>query len=186
MRPRAFWLLAVSFAAFGFVTAAVATHVLPMIESRGVTTVAALALAALIGPMQVAGRSTELLLAGRLSPLATGMVTVALIPFAVFALWFASKSFVLLYVFVALYGVGLGLLTIVRATTPMEIFGAEDYATTSGALSAPSVLARAAGPLAGTVLIELHHSYDTMLLVLLTCALGGAAAYLLAIQKEPP
>jgi MFS family permease len=185
MRSSAFYLLAVSFAAFGFVTAAIATHVVPIVESRGVTTAAALAIAALIGPMQVAGRSTDLMLAGRLSPLATGAVTVALIPIAVLTLWAASSAFVLLYAFAALYGVGLGLLTIVRATSPVEIFGVGSYATVSGALSGPSVLARAAGPLAGTFLIAMHHSYDTVLLVLLACALGGAAAYMFAIRKEP-
>jgi predicted MFS family arabinose efflux permease len=186
MRSSAFYLLAVSFAAFGFVTAAIATHVVPIVESKGVTTAVALAIAALIGPMQVIGRSADILLASRLSPLATGMVTVALIPIAVFALWAASSAFVLLYAFVALYGVGLGLLTIVRATSPVEIFGAAGYATMSGALSGPSVLARAAGPLAGTFLISMHHSYDTLLLVLLACALGGAAAYMFAIRKDTP
>jgi predicted MFS family arabinose efflux permease len=183
MRSPAFRLLVVSFAAFGFVTAAIATHVVPIVESRGVTTAAALAIATLIGPMQVAGRSTDLLLAGRLSPLAIGVVTVALIPIAIFALWAASSAFVLLYAFAALYGAGLGLLTIVRATSPVEIFGAVGYAATSGALSGPSVLARAAGPLAGSYLIAMHYSYDTVLLVLLACALGGAAAYMFAIRK---
>lgn len=186
MRAPAFWLLAFSFSAFGFVTSAMATHVVPMLESAGAIPAAAIAIAALIGPMQVAGRSTDLLLAGRLSPLATGVVTVALIPLALIALWAAPGAFVLLYAFVAIYGAGLGLLTIVRATTPVEIFGAGGYATLSGVLGGPSVLARAAGPLAGTYLLAMHHHYDTVLLVLLVCALGGAAAYLLAIRKGTP
>jgi Major Facilitator Superfamily len=189
MRSPAFWLLAFSFAAFGFVTSAMATHVVPMIESTGVAPATAIAIAALIGPMQVAGRSSELLLAGRMSPLAIGVVTVALIPIALIALialWAAPGAFVLLYAFAAIYGAGLGLLTIVRATTPVEIFGAGGYATISGALSGPSILARGAGPLAGTALIALHHSYDTVLLVLLISALGGAAAFSLAIRRETP
>lgn len=183
MRSTAFWLLTASFAAFGFVTSAIATHAVAMIESRGTTTAAALAIAALIGPMQVASRSTEILLAHRLNPLTTGSITVMLVPFAVLALWAASSTVVLLYAFAGIYGVGLGLLTIVRATTPVEIFGAGGYASMSGALNGPSVLARAAGPLAGTFLIALHHSYSTVLLVLLACAVGGAAAYVLAIRR---
>jgi MFS family permease len=183
LQAPAFWLLAFSFSAFGFVTSAMATHVVPMLASTGATPATAIAIAALIGPMQVAGRSTDLLLAGRLSPLATGAVTVALIPIALIALWAAAGTFVLLYAFVVIYGVGLGLLTIVRATTPVEIFGEGGYATISGVLSGPSVLARAAGPLAGTYLLAMHHPYSTVLLVLLACALGGAATYLLAIRR---
>jgi MFS family permease len=189
MRSPAFWLLAFSFAAFGFVTSAMATHVVPMLESTGVAPVMAIAIAALIGPMQVAGRSTELLLAGRLGPRTIGVVTVALIPVALIVLSVVSAVPgvpILLYAFAAIYGAGLGLLTIMRATTPVEIFGAAGYATISGALSSPAVLARGAGPLAGTVLLAMHHPYDTVLLVLLIGALGGAAAYLLAIQRGTP
>jgi hypothetical protein len=192
LRSPAFWLLALSFAAFGFVTSAMATHVVPMLESTGAAPATALAIAALIGPMQVAGRSTELLLAGRMSPLVVGAVTVALIPIALIALGVviafqaAAGAFVLLYAFAAIYGAGLGLLTIVRATAPVEIFGAVGYATISGALSGPSILARSAGPLAGTVLLAMQHPYDTVLLVLLFSAVGGAAAFLLAIRRGRP
>ncbi len=178
----AFRLLAFSFTAFGFVTSAMAVHVLPMLASTGATPAAALAIAALIGPMQVAGRSADLLLTGRLHPFAVGVLTVALIPLALAALWAATSTSALLYAFAVFYGVGLGLLTLVRATTPVELFGAAGYATLSGALSGPSVLARGAGPLAGT-LIAMHHPYDTVLLVLLVCASGGAAAYLLVIRR---
>jgi MFS family permease len=186
MRSRPFWLLALSFAAFGFVTSAMATHVVPMLESTGVGPLTAIAIAALIGPMQVAGRSTDLLLVGRLRPLAIGVVTVALIPIALGVLWAAPSAYSLLYVFAVIYGAGLGLLTIVRATTPVEIFGTASYAAISGALSGPSVLARGAGPLAGTYVIAMHHQYSTVLLVLLVCASGGAAAFLLGIRKGNP
>ena len=181
LRSGAFRLLAFSFTAFGFVTSAMAAHVLPMLASTGATPAAALAIAALIGPMQVAGRSADLLLTGRLHPFAVGVLTVALIPLALAALWAATSTSALLYAFAVFYGVGLGLLTLVRATTPLALFGAAGYATLSGALSGPSVLARGAGPLAGT-LIAMHHAYDTVLLVLLVCASGGAAAYLLVIR----
>lgn len=186
LRSPAFWLMAFSFTAFGFVTSAMATHVIPMLESKGVAPLTAIAIAALIGPMQVAGRSTDLLLVGRLHPLAIGAVTVALIPVALAALWASPSAFNLLYVFAVLYGAGLGLLTIVRATAPAEIFGTAGYAAISGALSGPSVLARAAGPLAGTYLIAMNNPYDTVLLVLLVCSVGGAAAFLLGARGRAP
>jgi MFS family permease len=185
-RPLAFWLLAITFASFGFVTAAIATHVVPIIESRGVAPFAALTVVMFIGPMQVASRSVELLLARRLSPFKIGVLAVSLITAGIFTLWGASQAYFLYYVFVLLYGFGLGLLTIVRATTPAVIFGIAGYATTNGALSAPSVLARAAGPIACTFLVSRDLSYDTTLLALLACASIGVVTYLLAIRKKVP
>jgi MFS family permease len=186
MRSAAFWLLAFSFVAFGFVTSAMAMHVVPMLESTGATPAMALAIAALIGPMQVAGRSADLLLAKHLRPLAMGMLTVMLIPIALLALRAAPHASILLYCIAATYGAGLGLLTLVRATTAAELFGADGYATISSALSGPSVLARSAGPLAGTYLLGVYQTYDAVLLVLLALALGGAATYTLALRRPHP
>jgi MFS family permease len=183
-RSPAFWFLAISFAAMGFVTAAIATHLVPIIESKGLATSDALAVAMIIGPMQVAGRSLDVLLAGRLNSLATGVLTVSCIPVAILALWSASKDSLFLYVFVVFYGLGLGLLTIVRATTPAIIFGVNRYASISGALSAPSVLARAAGPLAGTFLVSKLYSFDTLLIALAACAFIGALSYLMTIWNK--
>jgi hypothetical protein len=160
LRQTAFWWLALSFTALGFVTSAMATHVVPMLVAAGAPTASALATAALIGPMQVTGRSAELLLAGRLAPVAVGRIACALIAFALVALWAAAwvepGRPALMYAFALCYGAGLGLTTIVRATTPAELFGAQGYAAVSGTLSGPSVLARAAGPLAATY--ECHHA----------------------------
>jgi MFS family permease len=189
-RHPAFWLLVLSFTALGFVTSAMATHVVPMLVTGGATTASALATAALIGPMQVAGRSAELLLAGRLRPRVVGWITVALIPLALAALWAAPWAMpdtpALLFMFALAYGAGLGLTTIVRATTPAELFGAQAFAAVSGALSGPAVLARATGPLAATLMLGHLHSYHAVLLVLLVCALAGAAAYVCATRKPGP
>lgn len=190
VRRPAFWLLLLSFTALGFVTSAVSIHAIPMLVTAGTTTASALAIAALIGPMQVTGRFVELMLGPRLRPLVVGRITVALIPFALAALWLALWADpgepALMYTFALVYGVGLGLATIVRATSPAELFGAQGYAAVSGALSGPSVLARAAGPLAATLILSSLQSYKAVLLVLLAFALVGAAAYVLATRKAGP
>lgn len=184
MQHPAFWPLALSFAAFGFATSTMATHVIPMLEAMGRTPASALAIAALIGPMQVAGRLADLLLAGRLRPLAMGAAAVALMPVALLALWATAAAPGLFYAFAATYGAGLGLLTIVRATTPVELFGTAGYATVSGHLSGPSVLARAAGPLAGAWVLAQYQHYVAVLLLVLACVSAGAASYWLALWRR--
>jgi MFS family permease len=179
-----FWWLALSFVAFGFVNSAMATHMVPMLQSTGVGLVFAMTIAALIGPMQVAGRSTDLLLTGRVSSRTVGTIAVLLTPVALLVLWVASTAPMLLYVFAALYGAGLGLATIVRASAPIEVFGAAGYASVSGALHGPARLARAAGPLAGTFLFAIHQRYETVLAAMIGCAAIGAASHLFAISRS--
>lgn len=184
LRSPEFWWLAVSFAAFGFVNAAMATHMVPMLESTGVGPASAMAIAALIGPMQVAGRSADLLLAGRVGPRTVGTVAVLLTPAALLVLWAAPATQALLYVFAALYGAGLGLATIVRASAPLEVFGSAGYASVSGALHGPARLARAAGPLAGTFLLAINQRYETVLAAMIACATVGAASHLLVMSRS--
>lgn len=187
VRHPAFWMLVLSFTTLGFVTSAMSTHVVPMLVTAGATTASALTMAALIGPMQVTGRSAEMLLSGRLPPLFVGRVAAGLIPFALVALWAAMWAVPgehgLMYTFALAYGLGLGLLTIVRASTAAELFGVQGYAAVSGALSAPSVMARAAGPLAASWILGHLQSYMAVVLVLLACALVGAAAYARATRN---
>jgi MFS family permease len=180
-----FWWLALSFVAFGFVNSAMATHMVPMLQSTGVGLVFAMTIAALIGPMQVAGRSTDLLLTGRVSSRTVGAIAVLLTPVALLVLWVAPAAPLLLYVFAAFYGAGLGLATIVRASAPLEVFGAAGYASVNGALHGPARLARAAGPLAGTFLFAIHQRYETVLAAMIACAAIGAASHLLVMSRSP-
>jgi MFS family permease len=185
LRSSAFWGLALSFVAFGFVNAAMATHMVPMLQSTGVGLVFAMTIAALIGPMQVAGRSADLLLTGRVSSRTVGTIAVLLTPAALLVLWVAPMAPTLLYVFAVLYGAGLGLATIVRASAPLEVFGAAGYASVNGALHGPARLARAAGPLAGTFLFAIHQRYETVLAAMIACAAIGAASHLLVMRRSP-
>ena len=81
-------------------------------------------------------------------------------------------------------GAGLGLATIVRASAPLEVFGAAGYASVSGALHGPARLARAAGPLAGTFLLAINQRYETVLAAMIACAIVGAASHLFVMSRS--
>ncbi|NRF65392.1 MFS transporter [Aquincola sp. S2] len=176
-RPRALLLLGIAFAANGFVTAALAVHVIPLLESRGVAPGAAVALATCIGPMQVAGRTLEFISGGALDARRLGLITLALIMLALSALWLAAWAPLLCGVFVISYGAGLGLMTIVRATTPLALFGPARYAALSGTLGMPALLARAAGPIGATWLLDRLSGPGALLLALLAIAACAAGAF---------
>ena len=77
----------------------------------------------------------------------------------------------LMFCFVALYGASNGVMTIVRAIIPVELFGRESYGTINGALSAPVIASRAAGPLAASIVWSSAGGYDAVL----WCLVGLAA-----------
>lgn len=179
-----FWLVAFGFAAFGFVNAATAMHSIPLLESRGIEAVAAVSIAASVGPMQVASRFADLIFNRRLPALALGAITVLLIPLGLVMLLPSTGSMLLPYLFVIIYGAGLGLITIARATSPPEFFGVQRYGAINGLLSAPATIARAAGPVAAAAVLTAFHDYTVVLIVLIAVAAAGAACYWSAVLLQ--
>jgi hypothetical protein len=52
------------------------------------------------------------------------------------------------------YGAGIGLESIARATLPLSLFGAAEYAPIMGRLARPSLIAQAATPSIGALLVQ--------------------------------
>lgn len=181
LRHPSFWLIGLSFMAFGFVTSSMAAHVIPLIESRGFTPAVAVAMSALIGPMQTGGRAIELMFGKHVPALRLGSVIVLFLPLGLVTLLLAPPLSMFVWLFIALHGAGVGLTTIVRATSPADMFGKERYASISGALATPSLVARAIGPFAATYLLTVFGGYGAVLTGVLVVAASGAICYWLAV-----
>ncbi len=73
----------------------------------------------------------------------------------------------LLVAFAVIYGIGNGAMTIVRGAIAAELFGREAYGAINGAMAAPVIVAKAAGPLVAALLFAGLGGYDGTLLVLI-------------------
>ena len=182
--PR-FWTLLLSFAAYNLASTAMIFHFLPLLDERGLSRDIGVALFTVVGPLQVAGRlllftGGNLIAARRVGRIA---LTVSVPLFVLAAL--AGTNLVLLTVFVAIYGMINGILTVVRGTIVRDLFGARNYGTISGSLTLPTTFARAAGPACGALLWSMSTAYEPMLLVLALICLIGAAAYWFATRLAP-
>jgi len=184
LRDPVFWKLAFAFSTNMFIFSAMAVHLIPLLQRFGHSAAAAVLAASAIGPMQVAGRVGEMAVARRLQPQAVGVLTFALVPPALLVLLLFGRSEAAALVFCILYGVSNGILTIVRGIVPQSLFGRENYGAISGALAAPSLLARAAGPLAAAALIAAHPQPVWLLGTLLLAALVSLACYLAAVRTQ--
>ncbi|MBC7860583.1 MAG: MFS transporter [Burkholderiaceae bacterium] len=181
-----FWRLAAAFAANSLVGSALAVHLIPLLHKLGHPVAAIVVFAALFGPMQVLGRIGEMLFASSVRPQSVGMLAFGALPAALLALILAGERQWAVAAFCLLYGLSNGILTIVRGTVPQALFGREHYGAISGALAGPSLVARAAGPLAVAALIQAQPSVTVVLGVLLAVSVGSLLCYLNAVRIEAP
>ena len=126
-------------------------HLLTVLHSRGFTLATAVALGALVGPSQVGARFAELLVSRYHHPIWTKMAAVSLVATGLLLLWIQISLIPLCLI---CYGAGIGLESIARATLPLSLFGATDYAPVIGRLARPSLIAQAAAPSIGAALIH--------------------------------
>jgi MFS family permease len=134
-------------------------HLLTILQAGGVALVAAVALGALVGPSQVAARTVEMAIARYHHPIWTKIASVSFVAIGVSALW---AGLPLIPAALAFYGAGIGLESIARGTLPLALFGASGYATLMGRLAMPSLLAQAAAPWVGALLLERIGPHGTL------------------------
>ncbi|MRV73522.1 MFS transporter [Duganella sp. FT92W] len=184
LRHGAFWKLAMAFAANTFTFAALSVHLLPLLTEYGHPEKFAVLLLTLIGPMQVAGRVLERTVARDVAPQTIGKLVFTALPASLLALMLFGEHGWAAALFCCLYGLSNGVLTIVRGTIPQELFGRENYGAISGAMAGPSLVSKAAGPLAAAMLMQSAPTPSALVLLLLGCALMSLAFYFAAIKVQ--
>ena len=183
VRHPAFWKLALAFSANVFIFSALAVHLIPLLQSLGHAAGTAVLLAALVGPMQVAGRIGERTLAREAAPQVVGRFVFSTLPGGLLALALVGAEAWGVVLFCMLYGMSNGVLTIIRGTLPRALFGARNYGAITGAMAVPSLLAKAVGPLVGAALLSGAGGPLTLPLVLAGFALASLLLYLSAIRQ---
>jgi MFS family permease len=188
IRVPAFWGLVVAFSGYGLAFSAMSFHLIPMLVERGVQMSVVMAIVALIGPMQLVGR--VLLMAGQrhITTIQLGAGIYFAFPISMALLAMGITDVYGLIIFAILYGVANGLLTILRGMAVPEFIGPEGYGVVSGALTMPTNVMRAAGPLMAAFFWSHSGNYTSVLWalagIMLVAALGFAAAAMLS--KKPP
>jgi hypothetical protein len=137
-------LLAFVFAATGFVTIAMAAHLPALLQAGGATLAGAVAIGALIGPAQAAGRALEFGLLRHMHPLLSARLAALMHPIGAAALILAGSPAAA--TFAILHGGGNGILTIAKGTLPLVLFGPQGYGQRQGLLMVPARIAQALAP----------------------------------------
>ncbi|CAH5388002.1 hypothetical protein AI2839V1_3325 [Enterobacter cloacae] len=138
------WLYAAFIALITFVSNGTSTHLPELIASCGLP----VAIGMLWGFGQTGARALEVVAGARLTPFSLTLFTALAMPLC-FLVGISSALFVWCAAgFVLGYGAINGLVTIVKATLPLALFSAENYARRTGLLLIPAQLMAAASPFA--------------------------------------
>lgn len=184
LRSPAFLLIGAFSVLLMAVTAALPPHMVSLLREGGLPETWVIALPASIGVLQVLGRLVlyffehrfDLHLANRLIP--------CLIPLGLAALLAADRHAWAALLFVVLFGIGNGMLTIVKGTAIAQYVTREHVASLNGALGLPTALARAAAPLLIGLLWSREAGYAHGLWLLLAASLAAIAALWLAQRRS--
>jgi MFS family permease len=183
LATRAFWMLAISFTANMLAFSALSVHLIPALNEKGYAMSDAVWIAALIGPMQVAGRVGEYTIGSRFRVSRVAIFALALLPVSMLCLNFVESAWLVILLFVVPYGVSNGIMTIARGVIPAEVFGPDRYGAVNGALSSPVIAARALGPLAAALIWSAAGGYAAVLWALAGIAVVSLITFVIAIAK---
>lgn len=157
--PLFFGLLATAITLSAMISTLLSVHLLTVLQSRGISLAAAVALGALVGPSQVGARTVEFFIARYHHPIWTKLVSTFLVAVGVACLWASLPIPAVPLVF---YGAGIGLESIARGTLPLALFAGPRYAAIMGRLAMPSLIAQAAAPSIGTALLGAYGPDGTL------------------------
>ena len=184
LRSAPFLLIGVFVVLLMAVMVALPAHMVNLLRENGLSEAWVIAIPASIGVIQVLGRLLlfffehhfDVHLANRLIPC---LVPLGLLALLVAPLFGAAQVGVVL-LFVLLYGMGNGMLTIVKGTAIAQYVNRDHVATLNGALGLPLALSRAGAPLLVGLLWSPTAGYGSALWLLLGMSVVGAGALMLA------
>ena len=165
-------LLSLVFAVTWFTSTAMAAHLPRLLQASGTSLQAAVALAALVGPAQVAARLLEFGFLRRLHPLLSAQLAAAAHPVGAGLLMVLGGPAAA--VFTVLHGAGNGILTIAKGTLPLVLFGPAGYGARQGLMMVPARVAQAFAPVLFGMLLDRAGAAALWLTTLLGLAALGA------------
>ena len=184
LRSVPFLLIGVFVVGMMGITAAIPPHLISLLRESGLREAWVIAIPATIGVMQVLGRLLLYFFEHRFDLHVANRLIPVLIPLALSALIAGAASPAAGLAFVVLYGLGNGMLTIVKGTAIAQYVNREHVASLNGALGLPQAVARAIAPLLLGLLWTREAGYRWGLAALLVVGIVSALALALAQRRS--
>ena len=188
LRQRPFWLLAVFVVLMMAVTSALPAHMVALLQEAGLSPLWVIAIPAAIGVIQVVGRGVLFVFERYWNVHTANRWIPIFIPLGLLVLLAGGVHPAGALLFVLLYGLGNGMLTIVKGTALAQYVSRDHVGQLNGLLGLPIALARAAAPLCVGLLWSPTTGYQTALIGLLVASVLATAALWVAqnLALKPP
>jgi hypothetical protein len=180
LRSPPFLLVGVFTVGMLAVTASLPPHMISLLRGSGLPEAWVIAIPASVGVLQVFGRVLLFFFEHRFDVHMANRVIPTLIPVGIAFLIAAAGHAWAALLFVLLFGMGNGMMTIVKGTAIAQYVSREHVASLNGALGPPSALTRAMMPWLLGVLWTPQAGYSRGLWLLLVISVVGCAALVLA------
>ncbi len=184
VRQPQFWLLALCVVLLMGVTSALPAHMVSLLRETGMEEAWVIAVPACIGVLQVLGRLGLYVTEHRVDVHATNRWVTVLIPLGFLTLLIGAGHGTWGVLFVVLYGLGNGMLTIVKGTVMAQYVSREHMGSLNGLLGLPMALARAAAPWLMGLLWSSQTGYTVGLWVMFAASVVGVAALWMAQRSQ--
>lgn len=184
LRSAPFLLIGAFVVGMMAITAAIPPHLISLLRESGLREAWVIAIPATIGVVQVLGRLLLYFFEHRFDLHVANRVIPFLIPLALAALIAGAASPAAGLLFVLLYGLGNGMLTIVKGTAIAQYVNREHVASLNGALGVPTAVARAIAPALLGLMWTQQAGYRWGLAVLLGTGVVSALALVGAQRRS--
>ncbi len=186
MRSAPYLLVSFFVVAMMGVVAALPAHLVNLLRESGLPPAWVIAVPASIGVIQVVGRLLLFVMERRADPHMANRVIPMLIPLGLLVLLVSGQSVALALVFVVLFGLGNGMVTIVKGTAVAQYVSRTQVGALNGAMGVPIALARAAAPWLLGLLWTPEGGYTTGLWGLVIVSLAATLALWAAQRVAQP
>lgn len=153
-----------------FVFAVISLQLVPLLEAAGLALAVAVWVASLKGHGQFAGRLVEILFGRNLKAMTVARLSIGALPISFVILLLASGQLAMLVAFTLLMGASQGVISIVRGSVPLALFGTKGYGEVLGLIATPVLLVNAFAP-TGFALLTDTFGWARSLYVLMALAI---------------
>lgn len=169
VRKVAIGLFALIISLNAFVFGVVTVQLVPLLEAAGLATAVAVWVASMKGFAQFGGRLVEIVFGRNLRSLTVARISIGALPLSFAMLYLAGGNFYAILGFTLLMGASQGVITIVRGSLPLALFGAAGYGAVLGVIATPASIVAAASPTVFSMMVE-RWGWKAAELSLIACA----------------
>ena len=178
-RTPVFWLLAIAVFLAALDHGMLISHVLPILDDRGIDAGLAVLAASCIGPMQVAGRLVLMATDRFASTVVASTGCFAMMAIAGTCLLQAGATPALVAGFVILQGAGIGVASVMRPVITAELLGRRNFGVVSGLVGLMHMGGYALGPSVSAV-VWAWGGYDRVIVLAIAAAVAAVALVMAA------